>query len=205
MNIPLFDGCDVILYKQWLSEKECQCLIKSCKELQYLGGKTSFGKGQVPRLQKYFNNDGIYFSEVWKQRFPRWEPFVYPEWLFNLQKKVSVKSNNEFNSSLINYYRDGNDTMRPHQDDQPVWGENPTIASLSLGETRKFIFDPVVYDEKNPRSMKTCRNRKTVEIELHSGDFLIMKGKTQQYYKHSVPSSDTKNPRWNITFRKVIR
>lgn len=201
-KINLIEGCTVLLWKNWLTDEESY--IKNCKKIDYLEGKTSFGQGRVPRLQKYFNNDNIYFSEVWRKRFPRWEANPYPDWLSDLQEKVSSQVGETYNSSLINYYRNGNDSMRPHKDDQPGWGDNPIISSLSLGDSREFIFEPINYDKENPRSMKSCKERKSISVVLNSGDLLVMKGNTQKLYKHSIPKSDSVNERWNITFRKII-
>ena len=45
----------------------------------------------------------------------------------------------DFNSCLANLYRDGTDSMGYHSDDEPELGLRPTIASVSLGDRRRFV------------------------------------------------------------------
>jgi alkylated DNA repair dioxygenase AlkB len=94
---------------------------------------------------------------------------------------------------LLNLYRDGDDSMGWHSDDEPELGERPVIASLSLGATRRFRM--------------RHRRRKDLEpvaIDLESGSLLIMQGDTQRFWKHQVPKTRrTVEPRINLTFRSI--
>ena len=97
-----------------------------------------------------------------------------------------------FNSVLLNLYRDGNDKVSWHSDDEPELGENPTIASVSLGAIRRFDLkhkeDP---DQK-------------LQIELSSGSLVIMKGELQHHWLHQIPVQKKINePRINLTFRTI--
>jgi alkylated DNA repair dioxygenase AlkB len=96
-----------------------------------------------------------------------------------------------FNSVLANLYRDGNDAMGWHADDEPELGAEPIIASLSLGATRDFCF-------KAKTGNYTCR------IALASGSLLVMYGSTQRCFLHALPRrKDVHAPRLNLTFRSV--
>jgi alkylated DNA repair dioxygenase AlkB len=101
----------------------------------------------------------------------------------------------DFNSVLLNYYRDQRDSMGFHSDDERELGERPIIASLSLGEERTFIL-----------KHKTKKHLKTVRLILASGSLLLMKGGTQRYWKHGInKESRPCGPRVNLTFRRILR
>src|SRR4051812_36579464 len=56
---------------------------------------------------------------------------------------VRVGDRSYFNSALVNLYRSGSDYVRWHADNEPCFGKNPIIASVSFGATRKFQLKPV--------------------------------------------------------------
>ncbi|MFM7126496.1 MAG: alpha-ketoglutarate-dependent dioxygenase AlkB family protein, partial [Actinomycetota bacterium] len=97
-----------------------------------------------------------------------------------------------FNSVLVNLYRDGNDSMGWHADDEPELGPEPVIASVSLGRTRRF-------------RLRHRETRDIVEIDLESGSLLVMSGLSQARWMHAVPKSKRiVEPRINLTFRWVF-
>jgi alkylated DNA repair dioxygenase AlkB len=81
-----------------------------------------------------------------------------------------------FNSVLLNLYRDGNDKVSWHADDEPELGVNPTIASVSLGAVRRFDLK-----HKDDPEQK-------LQIELSSGSLVIMKGTLQHHWLHQIPA-----------------
>jgi alkylated DNA repair dioxygenase AlkB len=92
---------------------------------------------------------------------------------------------------LLNYYRDGNDTVGWHADDEPGLGLSPFIASLSVGAERDFQL--------------RFNNDKTVKITmlLTHGSLLVMGGETQGNWQHAIPRRKRiKEPRVNLTFRE---
>jgi len=110
-----------------------------------------------------------------------------------LKKQLEETSGCEFNSVLLNYYPDGNAGMGWHSDDEPELGVSPVIASLSFGETRRFDLKP-----------KQGSGVKSKSILLESGSLLIMRGKTQRYWQHSIAkSAKVRGSRINLTFRYV--
>ena len=109
------------------------------------------------------------------------------------ENKDKNPMNAEFNSLLLNKYRDGNDKVSWHCDDEKEFGQNPVIASISLGETRKFQIRNL--DDKSQKS----------EFLLNSGSLIIMKDAFQHNWEHQVPvQKPVKSSRINLTFRKVI-
>lgn len=147
---------------------------------------TLFGKVyNAPRLTAWFG-DGVYtYSGV------RQEPAPMPVWIDNARREIQELAGERFNSVLLNYYRDGRDSVAWHADDEPELGAEPTIASWSLGAPRKF-------------QVKPREGAERWETTLGGGDLLIMSGRSQLDYLHSVPKTARPvGPRINLTFRWV--
>lgn len=107
------------------------------------------------------------------------------------QKLLDLGIDANFNSCLLNYYPSGEDGMGYHADDERELGEQPVIASLSLGATRKFVF-------------KHKKTQDKVELYLESGQLIVMHGETQSFWKHSI--TKTKKAaigRISLTFRQI--
>lgn len=102
----------------------------------------------------------------------------------------------QFNSCLLNYYPSGEDGMGYHADDEPELGHQPIIASLSLGATRKFVFKHKAHNKKT---------QDKVELYLESGQLVVMRGDTQQYWKHSITKTKKVDEgRISLTFRHML-
>ena len=103
--------------------------------------------------------------------------------------KIGIHAN--FNSCLLNYYPSGDEGMGYHADDEKELGNQPIIASLSLGATRKFFF-------------KHKKTQDKVELYLESGQLIVMHGDTQEYWKHTITKTKTVNEgRISLTFRQM--
>lgn len=120
-------------------------------------------------------------------------PLVWTETLLEIKEKIEQHLHTTYNSVLLNYYRNGEDSMGWHSDDELELGINPNIASVSFGAPRKFQF-----------KHKTIKGS-TQSILLTNGSLLVMKGSTQHYWLHQIPKDkNSKGERINLTFRKVI-
>ena len=116
-----------------------------------------------------------------------------------LSKKLEAYLGTKFNSCLVNLYKDNKSMIPKHSDDEYLFGVDPVIASLSLGETRRFVLKP-----NGKSSMKAIKSRYI--FVLQAGDLLLMTGETQQYWLHSVPEEPfICKPRINLTFRNVTK
>lgn len=105
----------------------------------------------------------------------------------------SFLPDSDFNSVLLNMYRNGSDKVSWHADDEKGLGTNPLIASVSLGATRRF-------DLKH----KTNRDEK-LQLELLPGSLVIMKGALQHNWLHQIPvQKRILDPRINLTFRTIV-
>ena len=56
-----------------------------------------------------------------------------------LKEQIEKISNTNFNSVLMNWYRDGEDYINWHTDAEKELGQNPIIASINFGATRRFL------------------------------------------------------------------
>lgn len=149
-----------------------------------------FGRSvRAPRLSAWYGDPGATYAYSGLTLSP--QPWL-PE-LAALRSRLEAALGARFNSVLMNLYRDGNDGMGWHSDDEAELGRWPTIASLSFGETRRFLMR-----HRNRRDLAT------VEIQPSNGSLLVMSGATQHFWKHRVPkSARALGPRLNLTFRNV--
>lgn len=121
------------------------------------------------------------------------------EVLLEIKGLVEGYLKEEFNAVLVNHYCDGEAGMGWHADKERKLGLTPTIASISLGQSRRFAFRHRrdVIGEKNPPIL--------AEYTLNSGDLLIMRGTTQQFFEHTLlKDKSAKETRVNLTYRKII-
>ncbi|MGJ8680413.1 MAG: alpha-ketoglutarate-dependent dioxygenase AlkB family protein [Paraglaciecola sp.] len=187
LNMP---DADVIYYPNFIDSHKAsqfmQTLLQTLawrKEQITLYGKTF----DVPRLQAWYgDNEAAYqYSGMTMQ------PQQWTQELLDLKYLCEEKTQTHFNSVLANLYRDGNDGVGRHADDEKELGHNPVIASLSFGETRNLDF------YHNQQGLKS-------RVALASGSLLVMQGNTQQYWQHAVAKSKKKfEKRINLTFRSI--
>jgi len=120
-------------------------------------------------------------------------PLCWTNELLQLKAMVEPIAGITFNSVLLNYYRDGQDSVTWHSDNETVMGSHPVIASLSFGQVRSFDI-----------RLKTNHSEK-YSIKLEHGSLLFMKGDLQQKWDHRIAKSKRyMKPRINLTFRKII-
>ncbi|MEJ2534755.1 MAG: alpha-ketoglutarate-dependent dioxygenase AlkB [Gammaproteobacteria bacterium] len=120
-----------------------------------------------------------------------WPPTPWHAAVADLRKSLENALGRRFNSVLLNAYRDGRDSMGWHADDEPELGPEPCIASVSLGATRRLLVRPAA-------------GGPSTGFDLEHGSLLVMEGRSQADYRHSVPK--TRRPvgrRVNLTFRWI--
>jgi alkylated DNA repair dioxygenase AlkB len=143
-----------------------------------------------PRLIAWYGDVGMIYTYSGIQL----TPLPWTRTLLDIKKRVEAVAGTDFNSVLLNYYRDHRDSMGLHSDDEPELGERPILASLSLGEERTFILK-----HKRDKALKP------VCLKLASGSLLLMKGDTQRYWKHGIDKETRPcGPRVNLTFRRIL-
>ena len=141
-----------------------------------------------PRLTALFGNEGkpYSYSNI------KMQPHPWTSLLQKIKLLIENKTDTQFTSVLLNYYRDGKDSNGWHADNEKELGTNPIIASLSFGAERSFQL-------KHNSDKDQKKN-----IVLEHGSLLLMKGTTQHFWKHQIPkTSKPIGPRINLTFRKI--
>jgi alkylated DNA repair dioxygenase AlkB len=128
-----------------------------------------------------------------------------PSALAEATLRVTNTTGTPFNSVGLNYYRDGRDSVAPHNDHLYEIVERHPIALISLGATRlmtirsKGPFD-VVYPERSRGAQG--RRRRVFDIDLEGGSLLLMSYETQLHYDHGIPKSRTPiGPRISVALR----
>ena len=145
-----------------------------------------YGKRYLqPRLTAWYGEASYTYSGLTLQ------PLPLTPLLEQLRAAVEHVTGRRYNSVLLNYYRDGADSMGMHSDDEPELGPQPVIASLSYGATRTFI-------------LRHKRTRRTVKLDLTDGSLLLMAGDLQANWHHGINrTAKLVGPRLNLTFRYV--
>lgn len=188
-QIKISDG-ELSLQPDFLSEQESNSLYQQLQqEIDWRQDEIFlFGRHvAIPRMQAFQGERGIqYRYSGLSMTTEPWHPAILA-----IKEKLQQMSGAHFNSVLLNYYRNGRDSMGWHSDDEPELGSNPIIASLSLGDTRRFLL--------RHRFDKTIPQQ---ELLLNNGSVLIMAGKLQHNWQHSIPkTAKAMQGRINLTFR----
>jgi len=190
----IFDlpDADVTLFSNFFTKEESNRLYKSLTEnIKWQQDQIKFYGNLIdlPRLTAWYGDGGFDY----KYSGIAMNPHVWNEDLLFIKERIEKVSNITFTSCLLNLYRTGKDSVHWHQDNEKELGVNPTIGSVSFGETRPFQLKHL---EKT--------DLKKVDILLTHGCFLLMQGKTQHYWKHQIPKTTRSiSPRINLTFRVI--
>lgn len=143
--------------------------------------------GPIPRLQCFISDYNIEYGYSNSKLVTE----AWPDVLMAMRKRLESHLNQPFNSLLVNYYRDGNDTMGWHSDDEIELGSQPTIVCISLGAERVL-------------KLKEKSSNKITDLKLQSGSCLVMSGYSQRDYQHAVLKQTTlTHPRISLTFRYI--
>ena len=143
----------------------------------------------LPRLTAWYADAGV----TYKYSRISHSGTGWTDQLTELKRRVEQASQSNFNSVLLNLYRDGNDSVGWHSDNEKELGKNPLIASVSLGSTREFVLKHIETEEK-------------IRYHLSHGSLLVMGGTTQDYWLHSLlKTKEEVGERINLTFRQTYQ
>jgi len=192
-NLLPVDGL-ASLEEAWLPSGEADELMARLVDgLDWQQEHARFGAKVValPRLTAWYGDAGYGYSGVYHPPRP-WPP-VLDQLRSRLVRPdlVGGPGGRGPNTVLVNYYRGGQDSMGWHSDDEAVLGPAPTIWSVSLGATRRFLF-------------RHRASGQRVEISLSHGSLLVMGGQCQHCWQHCLPkTAQPVGPRVNLTFRST--
>lgn len=145
-------------------------------------------KMPMPRLTCWMGEAAYTYSNL------RNEPGPWTAPVMEIREQMTALTGKDFNGVLLNLYRDGQDSMGWHADDEASLGAEPLIPSVNLGATRRMRFK---LRKKNPGM--------SFGFDLPHGSVLMMSGKTQENWLHTI--TKTAKPvgaRINLTFRTII-
>jgi alkylated DNA repair dioxygenase AlkB len=193
-RIELFAGAWVEVREGWLLDGEASALAEALvREVEWEQRHiVLFGKRMLqPRLIAWAGEVPYRYSGQ------TLDPRAWPAAVRAVLTRVSATAAVPFNHVLINRYRHGQDSMGYHADAEPELGPDPVVATLSLGETRRFVL----------RRQDKRTTEPPLVLALRHGCLMIMGGTCQRHYRHAIPrdSASLLAERISLTFRHVLR
>jgi alkylated DNA repair dioxygenase AlkB len=185
--ISISDGGTLLYDAQFYSTADADLIFRSLYAITPWKQEGSPGR-PFPRLTAWYADPGLTYaySGVVHRATP------WTKSLLEIKDRLESAAGTTWNSLLLNLYRDGQDSIGFHADDEPELGEHPVIGSVSFGAVRRFILKHPITNEKR-------------EFELGHGSALIMAGTTQHHWRHGVPKTRKPvGPRINLTFRRIV-
>ena len=184
-------NADISLYSNLFSPKEADDFFEILKKIiAWKQEKIEIFNEihDIPRLTAWYGepNQTYVYSGIEVKSIPWNKP------LLHIKEKIEALSNIQFNSVLLNIYRSGADGVSWHSDDEPELGRNPSIGSVSFGESRPF--------QLKHKSLDNTKQK----IILEHGSYLLMQGETQHHWLHQIPKSKKEmGERINLTVRVI--
>ncbi|CAG8998148.1 MAG: hypothetical protein CENE_00085 [Candidatus Celerinatantimonas neptuna] len=186
-RIELEHGAWLIYWPQWFADDEPQlgeAIPWQAHQIRIFGRWVN-----EPRLSAWIADPGLSYRYSGQLR----EPLSWPELLLPIRERLKQDLSVDFNSVLANLYRNGQDAMGWHSDNEPELGHEPLIASLSLGQPRRFLI------------RENKQRHPVLELSLGGGDLVVMGGTLQHYYQHQIARTKKMvGPRINLTFRRIV-
>jgi len=182
---------ELFYWQDFLSQAATESLMVSLPSLAWQQPEIlMFGrKIVIPRRQLWMGDPhcSYRYSGV------TFQPEPWTEQLQQLTAQINATLQQRFNCVLLNWYLDGSQAMGWHSDDEPELGPSPQIASLSLGQTRRF-------------DLRHGLHQTQLQLELTNGSLLLMAGQCQQHWQHRLPKqAKATGERFNLTFRYIAQ
>ncbi|GAB2860152.1 alpha-ketoglutarate-dependent dioxygenase AlkB [Pseudoduganella ginsengisoli] len=188
--IPIDDGELYFLPRLPLAQDAVTVMQRLIDETAWRAESiTLYGKTMLqPRLSAWHGDPDARYT----YSGTTFEPQPFTPLQLDIKQAVEAATGLAFNSVLLNYYRNEQDSMGFHSDDERELGRNPAIASVSFGDPRTFI-------------LKHKTMPKTVKIALGNGSLLLMAGALQHHWRHGINKEKTqRGARISLTFRKIV-
>ncbi|WP_246293581.1 MULTISPECIES: alpha-ketoglutarate-dependent dioxygenase AlkB family protein [Winogradskyella] len=185
-------GADVTLFENFFTKAESNALYTAL--LNHTAWEqdamTIYGKQvNLPRLTAWYGDTDLEVAYVGKKAKLR--PWTAE--LIKIKERIEQEVDVKFTRCLLNYYRDGKDSVDWHQDYEESQRKNTVIGSVTFGATRPFQLKHA-----------TRHDLKRISIPLAHGSLLLMQGATQDNWKHKIPKTSKQiQPRINLTFRWI--
>lgn len=187
-HIEILDGGTLAYHEAFYNTDEADVLFEKLRtETPWRQERSRMGP--FPRLTAWYADAGLTYSySGMTHEATPWTPE-----LLEVRRRVEQAALASFNSVLLNFYRDGQDSIGYHSDAEPELGVNPIIASISLGGVRQFV-------------LKHAKTGDKLKFLLAHGSLLLMGGTSQHHWVHGVPKTKAEvGPRVNLTFRNIVK
>lgn len=190
-NLELSPNSWISYFPHWLATAQAdELMMKLLKSLQWEEGQIRmFGKWlNIPRQHAWYGDAKASYG--WSGQ--RAEPLPWAPELEQLRQAIQQETSAPFNGVLANLYRDGQDCMHWHSDDEAELGEQPLVAAISIGAERRFSL------------RHKSRTYATHRLQLAHGSLLLMGGDCQHDWQHALPrSARVDTPRISLTYRHI--
>jgi alkylated DNA repair dioxygenase AlkB len=191
LRIPLGEQ-SLLLFEDWLpADRAARLHDQLQRQLPWRQARIRlYGREvPIPRLQCWIGDPGMRY----RYSGLTLEPASWPSHLAEIRDRLREETGHRFNSVLCNWYRNGADSMGWHSDDEPELGPAPVVASLTLGQARRFQF------------RRRGEHRVNTTLELSHNSLLLMEAGVQAHWQHQLPKSGKPlGARINLTFRQLL-
>src|SRR5260370_36222588 len=172
-HIEIRDGGTLDYHEAFYAKSEADTLFEQLRaETPWQQERSRLGP--LPRLTAWYADAGLTYSYSGVTH----QAIAWTETLAEVRRRVEEFSNVPFNSLLLNFYRDGQDSIGYHSDAEPEVGINHAIASISLGAVRQFV-------------LKHIKTGAKLKYDLAHGSLLLMGGTCQHHWVHGLPQTKT--------------
>jgi len=187
VNLLPRDG-EIVYLPGYFPSPEADALFSELNSCLDWSQETAFIFGRkvpVPRLTAWYGPTSYVYSGIMHPAHP------FPQVLRHVAESIEPVAG-DFDCALANMYRDGKDGVSWHSDNEMLWGDRATIASVSFGATRSF-------------RLRHKSSGENLSVELGHGSVLYMSGETQRCWLHTIPKTGrTVGSRINLTFRRLV-
>ncbi len=121
------------------------------------------------------------------KHYPNGADLAHPV-LCDIRGELSSHYGVPFGSIVLNYYRDGRDSVAFHRDRELRWLEDTLVCIVTLGGARPF-------------SVRPLGGGGSHKYVPGSGDLLVMGGSCQLDWEHAVPKVVSAAPRISVSLR----
>jgi alkylated DNA repair dioxygenase AlkB len=166
--VPAFIDADTA--RTWFAEIRAGVKWRSERRMMYER------EVDVPRLVSHFRLDP--------------PPESVPQAILDAARRVTERLREPFNSVGLNLYRDGRDSVAPHNDHLDEIRKGFSIALVSLGAARRMSI------------RAKAAPRRVIHVDLDPGSLFVMSYDTQLHYTHAVPKTPNRvGERISLAFR----
>jgi alkylated DNA repair dioxygenase AlkB len=189
-RMELGRDCYLDIAEAWLSPSQADRMLADLREQLSWERRANLVYGKtIPHARLMAWAGSVPYSFSGQTLAPQeFGPLLRP-----IHDRVCAELDFDFNHLILNRYQSGHDSIGPHADNEPELGQDPLVAAISLGATRKFIL-----------TAKQKRHYREV-IQLTHGSLIVMGGRFQHRWRHEIPKQPhVEGERINLTFRKLL-